>query len=357
MFCCKNCFSDPILIDFIDANISGLGDCTFCGSKDAHLINCEELVVYFESIFELYTSSNTSLKSLKIDKATLMHEHILQYFPSLFNLNLLNSNKIEEFIINISKYNNNFDAKLFSEPVEFSCLLEDGSTTTVEGLELQWEEFAEEIKHKNRFFINEKIDTEVLKSIFERLVTPYLKGSVFYRSRISDKKLESHEMGKPPSDKTNAGRSNPIGIPYLYISNDLETSITETRVTLHESLTVGTFELIETLNTVSLKNLEHLGPFEIQEKGFTLEEFIIYRPYLQKLQTELSKPVRKQDSYLDYLPTQFLCEFIKSLGFDAVEYKSSMNPNGANLAVFNDNKIRCVDTNFYSILKLKYQWK
>ncbi|WP_207429173.1 RES family NAD+ phosphorylase [Pedobacter sp. SYSU D00535] len=33
------------------------------------------------------------------------------------------------------------------------------------------------------------------------------------------------------------------------------------------------------------------------------------------------------------------CERIKSLGFDAVEYKSAMNPSGYNLALFNDAKV------------------
>ena len=74
------------------------------------------------------------------------------------------------------------------------------------------------------------------------------------------------------------------------------------------------------------------------------------------MEDELSRPVRKQDVHLDYLPTQFLCEFVKSKEFDAIEYRSSMNADGYNLAIFNDDKLECVDAKFYSVRSLKYQY-
>jgi len=67
--------------------------------------------------------------------------------------------------------------------------------------------------------------------------------------------------------------------------------------------------------------------------------------------------VRKQDVNLDYLPTQYLCEFIKSLGFDGVEYRSAMAEGGYNLAVFNDKNLECVTAKHYQVKGLKYDWK
>ncbi len=107
---------------------------------------------------------------------------------------------------------------------------------------------------------------------------------------------------------------------------------------------------------ISLKNIADYGPFEVQDMGFTVEEFIEIRPYLIKLEDELSKPVRKQDVHLDYLPTQFLCEYIKSKGFDAIEYRSAMNADGYNLAIFNDEKLDCLGAKFYQVRSLKYQY-
>src|SRR5690606_23931669 len=169
--------------------------------------------------------------------------------------------------------------------------------------------------------------------------------------------LPKASLGKPPKDSTTPGRANPVGIPYLYISDSEETTLYETRVSLHESISVGLFLLKAPLQVVSLKGISNYGPFEIQDRGFDLEEFMLIRPYLVKLEAELSKPVRKQDINLDYLPTQYLCEFIKSLGFDAVEYRSAMADDGYNLAVFNDRNIECMSTSHYQIEGLKYNWK
>src|SRR5690606_11095106 len=125
----------------------------------------------------------------------------------------------------------------------------------------------------------------------------------------------------------------------------------------HESISVGKFIVRVPLNVISLKNIANYGPFEIQDRGFEIEEFMRIRPYLLKLEEELSKPVQKQDVNLDYLPTQYLCEFIKSLGFDAVEYRSAMAEGGYNLAVFNDKKLTCSSVRHYEVTSLKYQWE
>lgn len=125
---------------------------------------------------------------------------------------------------------------------------------------------------------------------------------------------------------------------------------------LHEGISIGKFVLAEPISLVSLKNIADFGPFEIMDRGFSLEEFIKFRPYLQKLEVELSRPVRKQDVHLDYLPTQFLCEFIKSLGFHAVEYKSAMNLGGVNLAIFDDTRLNCIDATHHIVKSLEYDW-
>jgi hypothetical protein len=60
---------------------------------------------------------------------------------------------------------------------------------------------------------------------------------------------------------------------------------------------------------------------------------------------------------LDYLPSQYLCEYVKSLGYDAIEYGSSLKEGGINIAVFNDNKLEVKSTEVYEItsVNLTYQ--
>jgi len=67
----------------------------------------------------------------------------------------------------------------------------------------------------------------------------------------------------------------------------------------------------------------------------------------------LSLPIRKRDQILDYIPTQYISEFIKSLGFDGVEYQSSLNSEGYNIAIFKPEKLECFKTNVYEIKDIK----
>lgn len=100
--------------------------------------------------------------------------------------------------------------------------------------------------------------------------------------------------------------------------------------------------------------MDNIGPFEIKEKGFELEESIGIRPFLIRLQNELSKPIRKQDAELDYLPTQYLFEYIKFMGFDAVEYNSAMHKDCYNLSIFHDHKLICKNSEFLDVTDVNY---
>jgi len=355
MNCCSHCFSDTMLQALIDGSGNAKGTCDFCGTSGTILVSCEYLSPFFEPLFELYVPHPTAKASLKIDKAVLLHEHLTDYWPNLFNTSMLTAKLIKFLVDQIGKGGEIYTTELFEKPVEFSYIVNE-LADDADSLELKWESFADDIKYHNRFFVSEKLDTELLQSIFERLVVTIPAGVEFYRARISETLLPHAEMGKPPLASATAGRANPIGIPYLYLCNDLKTTLYETRIALHETLTVGKFTSAEPISMVSLRKVDGLGPFEIQNKQFSLDEFIEYRPYLQKLESELSKPVRKQDVHLDYLPTQFLCEFCKSIGFDAVEYKSSMNPDGSNLALFSDRKVHCDEVKFYQVNSLIYNW-
>jgi hypothetical protein len=354
MNCCVNCFSDQGLKNRIVAISKVVGTCDFCETENIALVKCEELEADFDELFALYTTSNMPSKSLDYNKFYPLHEHLPSYWSKLFNLQVLKSKDIKLLLNQIGQKGIFFSEEYLEKPVEFLSLVTDDGSSTDFGV--RWESFSKEIKEKNRFFLSEKIDTDELQSIFERLAITYPVGQEFYRARISDELLQIAELGKPPQKNATPGRANPIGIPYLYVSDTAKTTLYETRVALHEGISIGKFVLTEPISLVSLKNIADFGPFEIMDRGFSLEEFIKFRPYLQKLEGELSRPVRKQDVHLDYLPTQFLCEFIKSLGFHAVEYKSAMNLGGFNLAIFDDTRLNCIDATHHIVKSLEYDW-
>ena len=353
MNCCVNCFSDPGLKSRIEGLISKTGNCNFCLAKNIDIVRCEDLSLYFEPLFNLYANHPNAEKSLKINEPVLMGEHLDRYWPNLFNKPAISIEMILHLIDQIGKGYENYSTSLFEEPVELEYLISSDIDLSSD-LGLKWDSFSKEIKFENRFFLNEEFDIKPLKPLLRSLGGNYPVDSYFYRARISDELLSIDKLGKPDFRFATAGRANPIGIAYLYVSESVETTVYETRTSLHETISVGRFRVNQPLLVMSLKNIAEYGPFEISDKGLEVDDFIKYRPYLLKLGDELSKPVRKQDSHFDYLPTQFLCEFIKSLGFDAVEYKSAMNPVGYNLAVFNDSKLECVDARFFTVNDLKY---
>ena len=59
--------------------------------------------------------------------------------------------------------------------------------------------------------------------------------------------------------------------------------------------------------------------------------------FLERLGEELTRPVQSQGAAIDYVPSQYLCEFIKKCGYDGVVYRSSVS-DGINLALFDPSK-------------------
>lgn len=68
---------------------------------------------------------------------------------------------------------------------------------------------------------------------------------------------------------------------------------------------------------------------------------------------DLSKPMRRFDSELDYIPTQFICEFIKVFtGVDGIKFASSLDSTGGNLVIFNQEVMSCTSSERVRITKL-----
>ncbi|WP_439287803.1 RES family NAD+ phosphorylase [Lonepinella sp. BR2904] len=70
----------------------------------------------------------------------------------------------------------------------------------------------------------------------------------------------------------------------------------------------------------------------------------------------MSKP-RRYYSELDYLPTQYVSEWIKSMGYDGIEFRSSLHKNGMNLTIFNPSKFLALDVAVYDIRDSQFQYK
>lgn len=221
----------------------------------------------------------------------------------------------------------------------------------VKPLQLSWAQLTEEIKYTNRFHLQNKLDLKKLRTLLNRYKKPIKKGRKFFRARISTEKgYQSSEMSNPPKEKTRSGRANPTGISYLYLADHIKTTLYETRASLYDFVTIGEFRLEEDIEVVNLRG-DTYDPMLLADNE-ELEDFLIHQPFINELELNLSKPKRRSDNELDYLPTQYLSEFIKSIGFDGVEFQSSLYSEGYNIAIFKPEKFECINVQLCEIINI-----
>ncbi|MGR3175822.1 MAG: RES family NAD+ phosphorylase [Candidatus Scalindua sp.] len=218
----------------------------------------------------------------------------------------------------------------------------------------QWETFREELKHRNRFFPNDAPDQSHLEPFGKYIGTILKKGSQkFYRARIntSDKPFKMLAMGKPPKNLVSNGRANPIGIPYLYVASSIDTAISEIRGHKSEVVTIVEYQMKSNLELADLRDPKStISPFELNDEN---ELEMIYKniPFLTLLGNELSKPIIPRDANLEYLPSQYLCELLKLIGFHGIIYKSSVS-DGNNYVIFKDERLKAMKTYQYHIVNV-----
>ena len=352
MNCCLECFSSNYIRDIILKNSNQIGNCDFCDSKNVHLYAPRELYFQFKNLLDLYRPI-TEVDLIAKYSPSKIAEQIIKDFPNkIFKIPAIP--KINDLLLEIIKDDNDDFKDIFNNLVYLECLTTPLATMAAEMLKLSWSEFAEEIKFQNRYHISHVLDLEKLKVLVRRHVKEYPKGKIFYRARISNKSgFQINEMGCPPINKARAGRANPDGISYLYVANDIDTTVYETKAYLYDYISIGEFRIKENILVVNLRETQIFDPMVLADNE-DLEDFLIHLPFINHLEQELSKPVRRDDNELDYIPTQYLSEFIKSQDYDAIEYKSSLNPRGYNLAVFNFDKMECIKTYVREIKEITY---
>jgi len=351
VICCENCFNDQEIKNII-RSYKKKGNCEVCGSKDSFICDTNLLSDIFDELLNIYTPVSM-LDSPTPIKNQLMLQEALYRGWNVFNLE---SENIQILISEICQEKLKDIPELFNSPVTIPELADVNYLIEHSILyNTNWEDFVDEIKYKNRFHLINKVNLGILSRFFEYFSVTYPKGENFFRARQTESSipLPPEQMGAPPKEKNSAGRANPKGISVLYLSNDLDTTIFESRARVFDYLTIGTFELKKDITIISFRALDTVSPFLLGD----ITEYAINKENLSKISHEIAKPLRRRDSDLDYLPTQYLTEFIKSKGFDGIEYKSTICPEGYNLAVFDETKLNCIGTKLYEITSLKYDYE
>lgn len=360
MIFCNKCFCDSEIKAVIES-IGYKGDCPICGRSDAFIYDTEkntDLVGYFEDLFSIYTPAHLLPPGFPKAATCLLRDELISNWSIFNRLDVTDVYRIITSICN-GKYQE--EPELFDNPVGIAELydleyLNEHSLLRTNS----WRDFVNAVKKQNRFHTN-YINLEILERYCSYIRKPYKKGTVFCRGRISPPTgLTIDEMGAPPHEKATAGRANAPGIRCLYLGNDVETTIHEVRAGAFDYISIGKFELQEDIIVVDLKSIDKISPFI---DNLDCKEHAINKEHLNKINAEMGKTLRRSDSILDYIPTQYISDFIKSIyhngqaEYSGLEYNSTINADGYNLAIYYPELFRCVDVEVYKIEQLQYRIK
>ena len=348
MNCCIDCFRDSHIRATIE-RYGITGDCDFCSQKNVSVFDIDEasnqIAEMIISLVQIYSVSNAAdAKPLKLalrddwDIFTAGAESILALTKKLCAEAYNDGDEIFTKNVAIQRL---ADAEFLHE----YCVVR-GQT---------WEEFSSSIKYSNRFH-NRIFNAEVFASFLPILEKNYPSGTEMYRARISSvpSGFAIDEMNAPPADKRTAGRINPEGVGVLYLASDPTTTLNEARATAFDYVSIGTFQSVRTVKVVNLSGVGRTSPFLYIGE---LEEFAANRTVFLEIAAEIAKPLRRTDSPLSYLPTQYIAEFIKSQNYDGVEFASTLREEGYNLAVFNESLFTCTCVQTVEVSRILYDTK
>jgi hypothetical protein len=329
--CCPECFDDRGLRkDIIPAIGSTRGVCNFCGSIDVALVEPRQLADYFElliSVYEPDPDGKQLVEWMKEDWQLFSHPR----------MDVAHAKELLSEILD----DGDIIRKSFSPSATYKS----------KGL-AQWENLRDELMYKNRYFLDEALDTDRLEELLLHLPADDMPQT-WYRARIQagDNTFPIGEMGAPPKRLATHGRANPPGIPYLYLGSLPVTAAAEVRPHTGEVACVADFTVTGPLNAVDLRNPRKLvSPFVLADAG-AIGQLRADIPFLERLGEELTRPVLPQGAAIDYVPSQYLCEFIKKIGHDGVVYRSSVS-DGMNLALFDPTKAVANSVALYNITRV-----
>lgn len=248
----------------------------------------------------------------------------------------------------------------------------DESDASYEARQL-WYSFKDIVLQSNRFYVKHPL-LDVLSHYLEEAPLSIATGLVFYRARIIDDTCvhdsmmykcygapdqERSKIGyfrknnsfrgltkeasfiPPKSVKVPEGRANPRYIRYLYVSEDPTTALFEVRPFIFDAVNIARIEVKDELKIANIAVNLDINDSE----DAPIEVFVMHM-----IQGAFSRPTNNPD---DYLPTQVITEYIKSLGYEGLRYNSSLRRSGVNLTIFNYEKCEAVSSQDFRIEDIK----
>ena len=196
----------------------------------------------------------------------------------------------------------------------------------------QWKSFEDELIYKNRFSVKHAVIDEI-HDCQANAVTIRKKDTVLYRARVFQKsnfnqlvKYYLQESGYSQSDIekilnewTDEQKILSL-IPEIYSDYDYNQT---------PELVVRLYDL-----TFDIHDIENDKVVELTRLYNTIGA-MFSRPY--------------NGAASQYLPTQYIAEEIKNMGFDGLRFRSSLNRNGFNVVLFNPDDCVAVSSDLVEV--------
>jgi len=327
---CTCCFNDEEIKQFIISFCSQKGKCENCGSISEY-VEIEELLDFFFDFLSVFTKDDDGIplyiliqQDWNFFSDTFNYQEVLNEVMKLLNINLTAMDRVS-YIPEIK------------ECIEY------------------WDILKKDLKWNTRFLANIEhlieLEWDKLFGIYSKID----KGRNLYRARIhhdgNKNLLGFDELSCPPREKTVAGRANPQGIPYLYLCNEIETTLYETRVSYLDIVSIGVFQ-INNVDEIKIVDFTlYQSPFS--DEIANMVDFVKGKLLRQRISRDLSKPIRRFDSELEYVPTQFICEFIRYItGAQGIQFNSSLHRGGVNIVLFSNDNIQCVEEQIHQVIEI-----
>ena len=237
-----------------------------------------------------------------------------------------------------------------------------------------WYSFKEAVFYENRFFVKHEL-LDILAEYMLQHVYEVQDGQIYYRARIIDdtsinehmiykcyaapegERLDVKYMSKsnpfkgltkeasfvpPKGVKVSEGRVNPKYVKYLYVAESPTTAMFEVRPFIFDAVNIAK---IQANDYLKIANIAVDVNLPTNNKEATKEMYV-----MRMIQRAFSKPTTNLD---DYIPTQVIAEYIKSLGYDGIRFNSSLHYGGVNLTIFNYDKCEAISSQDFRVENIK----
>lgn len=223
-----------------------------------------------------------------------------------------------------------------------------------------WEAFAEYVTHRSRYFFMDAANqtdgissgepVAILRRVAEManeldLYQTLPARAVMYRVRErggdADWEICADSMGAPPKERAAAGRMNPAGIPYLYLSTSMEGALAEVLRGPPCQAVVAQFEITRLMRVLDLTRLPDLPSIFDEAQSRRREVILFFLDFVG----HICRPVQKNGGeHVSYVPSQVVCEYFAQVfrlpdgaRLDGIAYPSAVAPGCVNVTLFPGN--------------------